>query len=150
MNHPLIYSFFIFFTGACFGSFLMLVADRYESKESIVLKSSFCNKCNSKLLWWQNVPLLGYLFLRGKCYFCKSKISPRYFFSEFISGAVALAVFVVLLSKGFVLYKILEANFFLYVAILLSMFDIKYRIVPHRITYAAILFLFLEKILIKE
>ena len=150
MNHPFVYSFFIFFTGACFGSFLMLVADRYETGESIIFKPSFCNKCNSKLLWWQNIPLFGSLFLQWKCYFCKSKISSRYFLSEHVTGLVSLAVFVFLLPKGFLIRQIIEVIFFLYIVILLSMFDVKYKIVPHRITYAAILLIFLEKMLFRE
>ena len=150
MNYPLILGFFIFFTGACFGSFLMLVADRYETGESIVFKSSFCNKCNSKLSWWQNIPLFGYLFLRGKCYFCKNEISSRYFFSELITGVITSSVFMIFMSKGLLLHQIVEVILFLYILILLSMFDIKYRIVPHKITYMVILLIFLEKLLVKE
>ena len=71
--------------GLCFGSFYNVVILRSLSGESIVFPPSKCPKCNHKLFWWHNIPIFSYLLLRGKCYFCKEKISIQYPIVEFIT-----------------------------------------------------------------
>ena len=66
--------FWVCILGLCFGSFFNVVILRTLSNESIVFPPSKCPKCNNKLLWWHNIPVLSYILLRGKCYFCKEKI----------------------------------------------------------------------------
>ena len=66
---------FVFCIGTIIGSFLNVVILRAFSGESIVLPPSKCPKCGNKLKWWHNIPILSYLLLRGKCYFCHDKIS---------------------------------------------------------------------------
>lgn len=70
--------FWICILGACLGSFFNVVILRSLSGESIVLPPSKCPKCGEKLKPWHNVPVLSYLFLRGKCAFCNAKISIQY------------------------------------------------------------------------
>lgn len=70
--------FWVCILGLCFGSFFNVVILRTLSNESIVFPPSKCPKCNNKLLWWHNIPVLSYILLRGKCYFCKEKISIQY------------------------------------------------------------------------
>ncbi|HIT56279.1 TPA: prepilin peptidase [Candidatus Galligastranaerophilus intestinigallinarum] len=84
----------IFLVGLCIGSFLNVVALRGLSGESIVFPSSKCPKCNNKLKWWMNIPLLSYLILRGKCHYCKTSISPQYPIVEFITGVFFLLIFI--------------------------------------------------------
>lgn len=64
--------------GLCLGSFYNVVILRSLTNESIVYPPSKCPKCNNRLKFWHNIPVLSYLFLRGKCAFCKEKISIQY------------------------------------------------------------------------
>lgn len=70
--------FWICIIGLCFGSFFNVVILRTLSNESIVFPPSKCPKCGNKLYFWHNIPVLSYILLRGKCYFCKEKISIQY------------------------------------------------------------------------
>ena len=77
--------FWVCIFGLCFGSFFNVVILRSLSNESIVFPSSKCPKCGNKLLFWHNIPVLSYILLRGKCYFCKEKISIQYPMVEIIT-----------------------------------------------------------------
>ena len=77
--------FWVCIFGLCFGSFFNVVILRSLSGESIVFPPSKCPKCQKKLFWWHNIPLLSYVILRGKCYFCKEKISIQYPIIEFLT-----------------------------------------------------------------
>ena len=79
--------------GACFGSFLNVVILRAFTGESIVLPPSKCPKCHNKLKWYHNIPILSYLFLRGKCGFCKEPISIQYPLVETAYWLLFLGVF---------------------------------------------------------
>lgn len=70
--------FWICIIGLCFGSFFNVVILRSLSNESIVFPPSKCPKCGNRLKWWHNIPVLSYILLRGKCGFCKEKISIQY------------------------------------------------------------------------
>lgn len=85
---------FIFLIGLCIGSFLNVVILRALSEESIVLPRSKCPSCNTQLKWYHNIPILSYIFLKGKCAFCKEVISIQYPIIEFITGVMFVAVFI--------------------------------------------------------
>lgn len=84
---------YAFITGLCIGSFLNVVVLRGFSGESIVLPPSHCPKCNHKLAWYDNIPVLSYLILRGKCRYCKEKISPQYPIVELATGLVFAGIY---------------------------------------------------------
>ncbi|MBE6383361.1 MAG: prepilin peptidase [Lentisphaerae bacterium] len=88
-----ILAFFSFWFGACIASFLNVVIWRVPRGESIVSPPSHCPKCNAPIKWWQNLPILSWLALRGKCANCRAPISPRYVLVELLGGALFLAVF---------------------------------------------------------
>jgi leader peptidase (prepilin peptidase)/N-methyltransferase len=88
-----ILAFFSFWLGACIASFLNVVIWRAPRGESIVSPPSHCPKCNSPIKWYQNIPILSWLALRGKCANCKAPISPRYIFVELLGGLLFLAAF---------------------------------------------------------
>ena len=71
--------------GLCFGSFYNVVILRSLSGESIVFPPSKCPKCNHKLSPWQNIPLLSFIILKGKCFYCREKISIQYPLVELIT-----------------------------------------------------------------
>ena len=77
--------------GSCVGSFLNLVAWRLPREESIVLPPSHCPRCGSRLRWFENVPLLGWLLLRGRCGHCGAPISCRYPLVELLSAGLWVA-----------------------------------------------------------
>ena len=89
----LIYSIFSFLMGAVIASFLNVVIWRVPRGESIVSPPSHCPKCNARIKWYQNIPILSYLALRGRCANCRDKISPRYLIVETIGGLLFFAAF---------------------------------------------------------
>ena len=84
---------FAFALGACIASFLNVVIWRVPRSESIVSPPSHCPKCNAPIRWYQNIPILSWLALRGKCANCKAPISPRYILIETLGGVLFLATF---------------------------------------------------------
>lgn len=84
---------FIFIFGLCIGSFMNVVILRTVSEESIVFPGSKCPKCQTPLKWYHNIPVFSYLFLGGKCGFCKEKISIQYPIVELLTGILFLALF---------------------------------------------------------
>lgn len=71
--------------GVCVGSFLNVVIYRLPENMSLSKPNSHCPKCNYELKFYDNIPLLSYIFLGGKCRNCKEKISPRYFIVELLN-----------------------------------------------------------------
>ena len=88
-----IFCAFSFALGACIASFLNVVIWRVPRGESIVSPPSRCPKCGAAIRWWQNVPILSWLALRGRCAKCKASISPRYILVELLGGVLFLAAF---------------------------------------------------------
>lgn len=81
-------SFYAFFIGACIGSFLNVVAERTAAGESFVKGRSHCPHCGAVLGPTQLIPIVSYVFLRGKCRNCKTKISMRYPLTEAACGVL--------------------------------------------------------------
>lgn len=83
----------IFIVGICIGSFLNVVILRSLSEESIVFPASKCPKCQTPLKWWHNIPIISYIFLKGKCAFCKEPISIQYPIIELFTGIIFTLIF---------------------------------------------------------
>ncbi len=77
-------------SGTVFGSFFTLAVHRIPKKQDITHERSYCPKCNHKLQFLDLIPVFSYLFLGGKCRYCKEKIRPRYFILEVLSGLIFL------------------------------------------------------------
>ena len=88
MELSLVIIAFIFITGLVVGSFLNVVILRTVSGESIVFPGSKCPKCQHPLKWYHNIPVLSYIFLKGKCGFCHEPISIQYPIVELFTGLV--------------------------------------------------------------
>ncbi len=85
---------FVIISGACIGSFLNVVALRAISKESIVLPPSKCPNCSARIKWYDNIPVLSYLFIfRGKCRNCGCHVSLQYPIVEAVTALLFLGVF---------------------------------------------------------
>ena len=78
----------IFIIGTLFGSFFTLATYRIPLGQDITHKRSYCPNCNHKLSFWDMIPILSYIFLGGKCRYCKTKIRIRYLLLEVITGIV--------------------------------------------------------------
>ena len=135
------FTFATFIFGACLGSFFKLIIDRYKNNESIIFKPSYCFNCKHRLSWWQNIPILSYLILCNKCFFCKAKIDINCFYSELATALLLSTIFFFALTRNINHLHILLLLIFSLVLILVSMFDLKHRIIPHSITYPSILIL---------
>ncbi len=85
----------VFIYGLCIGSFTNVLIYRIPKNENIATKSSHCMVCNHRLRWYDLFPLFSYLFLGGKCRYCKAKISAQYPIVEAINGLGYLLIFYV-------------------------------------------------------
>lgn len=88
-----ILNFLVFCLGASVGSFVNVLAYRLPRGISIVRPRSFCPQCKGPIPVWSNVPVIGYLLLRGKCSNCHGRIAPRYPITEIVMGLVALMLY---------------------------------------------------------
>ena len=89
-----VYIFFLFAFGSCVGSFLNVVVWRLPRGESLITPPSHCPKCGNRLKWYDNLPVIGWIKLRGKCRFCGLPISPRYPIVEAITGGILVLYYV--------------------------------------------------------
>ena len=94
MLQHLTYIVFLFAFGACVGSFLNVVVWRLPRGESLVTPPSHCPKCENPLKWYDNIPVVGWIKLRGKCRFCGQPISPRYPIVEAVTGGLFVLYYV--------------------------------------------------------
>jgi prepilin signal peptidase PulO-like enzyme (type II secretory pathway) len=79
---------FLFLLGLSMGSFLTVVAVRFDTAESFWKGRSHCTHCKHILLWWELIPQVGYILLRGRCSHCRKIISKNYPLFELLTGAV--------------------------------------------------------------
>lgn len=117
--------FWICIIGLCLGSFFNVVILRTLSNESIVVPPSKCPKCGNKLLFWHNIPVLSYILLRGKCYFCKEKISIQYPIVELLT----MLLFGVTFVKFGISVTTIFALFWISCLIIMTGTDIKEKLV---------------------
>lgn len=116
--------------GLCIGSFLNVVIHRVPRNISFLSERSVCPKCDNQLKWYHNIPLLSYLFLRGKCAFCSKTISARYPAVEIINALFYLFFYYQFgLSINAVVFGVLGSA-------LLAIFfvDLDFQIIPDVIT----------------
>ncbi len=116
--------------GLALGSFLNVCIVRLPRHESIVLPRSHCPECNHLIRWYDNIPLLSYLVLRGRCRDCHARISARYPLVEALTAGVLLASFHIYgLSPEFIKYAL-----FGMLLIVLIFTDLRERRIPHAVT----------------
>lgn len=99
----------MFIIGAIFGSFYGVVGTRLPEEKSIVKPGSHCEKCGHYLKWYENIPLLSYIFLGGHCKKCKTPIGFVYFMTELLSGCLFALC-----------YKVFGISYEFFIAIILS------------------------------
>ena len=119
--------------GLAVGSFLNVVAARIPLRRSIVSPGSACPKCETSLSWYDNIPLVSYAVLRGRCRHCGVSISWRY---PAVEAATAVLVACCALKFGFT-WDFLVAATFCAVLVAISATDLERRIIPNRIVLPA-------------
>lgn len=129
-------SVLVFIWGLIWGSFFNVCIYRIPAGKSVVKPGSHCYSCGSEVAWYDNIPLLSYLVLRGNCRFCGTHFSPRYFFVELLTGLLFLAAFFVF---GFT-WETPFHMVFLSLLIIGTFTDIDHFIIPDRITLGGLLF----------
>lgn len=135
MEFDIIISIAALLLGIVVGSFLNVVIIRLpQESASIVYPASHCPSCSTPLLWYENIPLASYLFLRGKCSHCKTKIPPQYPLVELLMGLLSVAVFT---SFGL---TVTAFGYFIFCAGLLVIIwiDMHHQIIPDRISLPGI------------
>src|SRR3989338_4930534 len=139
---PLLVILVIFIFGAVVGSFLNVCIARLPKEESIISPPSHCPLCKSPIPFYDNIPLISYIHLRGLCRSCGERISPRYFVVEFLMAVLAALLFS-RLGLGFAFF----VDFVLVAALIVITFiDLDVRIVPDVISLPGIGFGFLASI----
>ena len=125
-----------FLFGSVIGSFLNVCIYRMPRDLSIIIPSSRCPSCNNPIYPWDNIPILSYIFLNGRCRFCKEKISFKYPLVEFLNAIL----YVIVLWKFGSHFSWFLLIYFAFVSSLLviTFIDIEYQIIPDSITLPGI------------
>lgn len=150
----LVLGLFVIFFGACIGSFLNCLAWRLYHNESLWGRSR-CPKCHEMIAWYDNVPLLSYLALRGKCRHCQKKIVIQYFLVELVTACLFLLAFTKAFPQGISLNDLAYLQFpltifltmlrdWLLVSFLVVIFimDLRWMVVADEISLPAIAVIF--------
>ena len=120
--------------GLVFGSFLNVCVYRLPRGESVVTPGSHCPHCGHPIRWYDNVPLVSYLGLRGRCRDCHARISPLYPLVEALTAGVLLGAFQQYgLSPGLAKYAIFDM-----MLIVIIFTDLRDRSIPHAVTLSGI------------
>lgn len=125
---------FIFWIGMCIGSFLNVCIYRIPAQKSIVYPGSSCPSCGTSIRFYDNIPVLSYLIIKGRCRHCGSSIAIRYPLVELMGGLFALCL---ALKFGLTLSALV---YFIFAAALLviTFIDIDYQIIPNEISLPGI------------
>ncbi|MHB8690861.1 MAG: prepilin peptidase [Solirubrobacteraceae bacterium] len=119
--------------GLLTGSFLNVVAYRLPRGESLVSPGSHCQSCNTPVKPYDNIPVVGWLMLRGRCRACRERISIRYPIVEALTGVLALSVVLVKSSAVSIVLGLLLVGILVPIALI----DFDKRIIPNKITLPA-------------
>ena len=142
----ILYNIIIFIFGLIIGSFLNVVIFRLENGGKIVNDRSKCLRCEHTLEWYDLIPVLSFIFLKGKCRYCNSKISWQYPIVELATGILFLLIFnfqfSIFSEFSIFNFQFLSLLFWFYITsifIVIFAYDLKHYIIPDKIIYPAII-----------
>ncbi len=121
---------FIFFIGLAVGSFLNVILYRTRENQGFLAGHSFCPSCKKQISWYDNIPLLSFIFLAGRCRHCGKRISLQYPLVELAVGLIFLGLY---LKFGLDL-KFLSLALFCCFLVLIFVYDFKYYLILDRFT----------------
>ncbi|HEX8951851.1 MAG TPA: prepilin peptidase [Polyangia bacterium] len=141
--------------GALWGSFFNVAIHRLGLYESVVRPRSRCPRCSAPIAWYDNLPVIGWMLLAGKCRHCRLPISPRYPFVEALATLLALAVYARFVVGVDAPPAWLAAHFLVYFAfvgtlVVVAGVDLDHKIIPDAVTYPAIPAFFVAAILLRD
>ena len=134
----LLFDLYLFIFGLVFGSFIAALTYRFFLGISNFKGRSFCDDCKKQIEWYDNIPLLSFLFLGGKCRYCHKKISPRYFLIEIVTGIGFLVIGLQVMPL--ILFCLMEIIFiidfehqiipdvFIFIGIIIAIYNLQFTI----------------------
>ncbi len=125
----------VFAFGAIVGSFLNVCIYRMPRDLSIVLPRSFCPNCKAQIPWYENIPVVSYLLLRGRCFRCRKPITIRYFLVEVTTGAIAAFLW----SRYGLSAAFIAGAIFFAAVIVATLTDFETGLIPDAITIPAMI-----------
>ncbi len=148
---------FLFILGVCVGSFLNVLVDRIPHGEQVFRGRSYCDNCKKNLRWFDMIPVLSFLILKGKCRHCHSLISFYYPLVEILTGLIFIIIYLYVLKLNNLPFAIfhfpfnltiqqfsnvtIDLFYYLFIASSLTVIfftDLKYGIIPDKIVYPAV------------
>ena len=141
---------FVFLFGLAIGSFLNCVIYRLEKKQSFLKGRSYCPHCKHILSWQDLIPVFSFLILRGKCRYCRKKISLQYPLVELATGSLFLLIFIYFNNLLVTRYWLLVTGYWLLITsflIIIFVYDLKHYIIPDKVIYLAIAIAFLYNLI---
>jgi leader peptidase (prepilin peptidase) / N-methyltransferase len=126
----LLYVCWLFALGLCVGSFLNVVIARLPNDESIVRPRSKCPRCSSAIAWYDNIPVISWLLLRGRCRHCKAPISIRYPLIELVTAGLFLAAY----SRFEWGWDLVPALVLITLLVPITVIDAEHWIIPHELS----------------
>lgn len=134
---------FFFVLGLTIGSFLNVIVARYHTARSFSGRS-ICMSCNKKLCWYELIPLVSFLALRGRCFACKTRISKFYPLVEFFTGLLFLTLFLKFENLFWLDFPNFALTYSYYaflfsVLIIIAVYDLKHKIIPDLLSFTLFL-----------
>lgn len=123
--------FVVCFLGLIFGSFANVCIYRMPRNMSVIKPNSHCTSCNAFIKWYDNIPILSYIFLKGKCRRCKSKISIKYPLVEFSCGVLFVSMYYL---YGFV-FMLIPFCLLVFSLLVTTIIDFEFKIIPDEISF---------------
>ena len=120
-----------FILGGIWGSFCNVCIYRLPLEKNIIKGRSFCTSCEKQINWYDNIPILSFIFLKGECRNCKSKINLQYFLVELVSAISFVLIYYFYGVSITTLLLIILTIFF----IIIFFIDIKHYIIPNELTF---------------
>lgn len=130
MDINLLVGIFIFILGSMIGSFLNVCIVRLPLERSIVFPGSHCVACRTPIAWYDNIPLISWLVLGGRCRACREKISFRYWLVEFLTGSIFIVFYHYYGLQPILLPYLVMVSCF----IVATFVDFEHRIIPDEVT----------------
>ena len=132
--------------GAIWGSFFNVLIVRAPGRESLVRPASHCRSCKALIPWYDNIPLVSYVLLRGRCRRCGARYSPQYFIVELLVTVLVLLMYFTFVTAdsvasvpvGLRLARFVITSLFVGVLVALTFIDLETMRIPDVITYPAI------------
>lgn len=129
-----IFSVFAFIFGLVIGSFLNCLIWRLYKDESLGGRS-YCPKCRHAIAWYDNIPLLSFAFLKGRCRHCREKISWQYPLVEFITAILFLLTFQADASSSQFSWLLLRDWFLIVTLMIVFVYDFRWQLVPMKVVW---------------